>query len=83
MTNPTIVVLAYNRQPSLNNLLNSLSRAEYGVNHVNLVISIDYSDRHDVYNLAEDFNWEHVEKMIIKHLLVKRKNFQKKHIKVS
>jgi len=67
MTNPTIVVLAYNRQPSLNNLLNSLSRAEYGVNHVNLVISIDYSGLHDVYNLAEDFNWEHGEKIIIKH----------------
>ncbi|MDC0097507.1 glycosyltransferase family 2 protein [Flavobacteriaceae bacterium] len=67
MTNPTIVVLAYNRQPSLNKLLNSLSRAEYGVNHVNLVISIDYSGLHDVYNLAEDFNWEHGEKIIIKH----------------
>tara|TARA_B110000259_G_scaffold186892_1_gene239282 strand:- start:2076 stop:3311 length:1236 start_codon:yes stop_codon:yes gene_type:complete len=67
MTNPTIVVLAYNRQPSLNNLLNSLSKAEYGVDHVNLVISIDYSGRHDVYNLAEDFNWEHGEKIIIKH----------------
>jgi hypothetical protein len=67
MTNPTIVVVAFNRRKSLNNLLYSLSKAEYGVDHANLVISIDYSGLHDVYNLAEDFNWEHGEKIIIKH----------------
>ena len=67
MTNPTIVVVAFNRRKSLNNLLYSLSKAEYGVDHANLVISIDYSGLNDVYNLAEDFNWEHGEKIIIKH----------------
>tara|TARA_B110000090_G_C13152569_1_gene358302 strand:- start:66 stop:260 length:195 start_codon:yes stop_codon:yes gene_type:complete len=62
MTNPTIVVVAFNRRKSLNNLLYSLSKAAYGVDHVNLIISIDYSGLHDVYNLAEDFNWEHGQK---------------------
>lgn len=57
MTNPTIVIVAYNRQNALNNLLNSLSRAEHDCDNVNLIISIDYSGQHDVYNLAEDFNW--------------------------
>ena len=57
MTNPTIVIVAYNRQNALNNLLNSRSRAEYDCDNVNLIISIDYSGQHDVYNLAEDFNW--------------------------
>lgn len=67
MISPTIVVVAYNRQNSLSNLLSSLSGADYGDVQVNLVISIDYSGQNDVHNLAEYFNWEHGEKVIIKH----------------
>ena len=67
MTNPTIVVVAFNRQNSLNSLLYSLSKAEYGDNEVNLVISIDYSGHHNVYNLADSFDWVHGKKTIIKH----------------
>ena len=67
MCNPTIVVLAYNRQNSLKNLLNSLSKAEYDDIEVNVVISIDYSGHHDVYNLADSFDWKNGKKTIIKH----------------
>ena len=67
MCNPTIVVLAHNRQNSLNNLLYSLSKAEYVGDEVNLVISIDYSGQQEVYDLAVKFDWKNGKKTIIKH----------------
>lgn len=67
MNKPTLVVVAYNRQDSLNNLLHTLSRAEYGNEKVNLVISIDHSGHEDVYHLANHFKWTYGDKTVIKH----------------
>ena len=67
ITNPIIVVVAYSRLNSLENLLDSLSKAQYDDDEVNLVISIDYSGQQDVYNLADSFDWKNGKKIIIRH----------------
>lgn len=67
ITNPIIVVVAYRRLNSLENLLDSLSKAQYYDDEVNLVISIDYSGQQDVYNLADSFDWKNGKKIIIRH----------------
>jgi glycosyltransferase involved in cell wall biosynthesis len=67
MTNPTIVVVAYNRTASLQKLLNSLSQAEYSEDEVNLIISIDYSGDNKIYKAADAFQWQFGHKKIIRH----------------
>ncbi|SNY99632.1 glycosyltransferase [Flagellimonas pacifica] len=55
-----IVVVAYNRPRSLARLLNSLSRAKYPEQDVDLIISIDRGDNNrNVLEMANEFNWEH------------------------
>lgn len=63
---PTIIIVAYNRENSLKRLLKSVSKANYPNNDVKLVISIDKSDNEKIYNIANNFKW-HGEKRIIKH----------------
>jgi hypothetical protein len=67
MTNPSIVIVAYNREKSLANLLSTLSKAEYDNYEVNLVISIDYSGQQEVYDLVDKFDWKNGKKTIINH----------------
>jgi hypothetical protein len=67
---PAIVVVAYNRPKSLENLLNSISKANYGEENISLVISIDYTQEsiHDeVVKIAQEFSWKFGPKKIIKH----------------
>lgn len=64
MNEPTIVVIAYNRVHSLQRLLTSLSKADYPSTTINLHISIDASDSHEVAQLAENFNWKYGQKII-------------------
>lgn len=64
---PAIVVAAYNRVHSLQRLLRSLEQAIYPASPVRLVISIDGGGSEDVVNLAEQFNWTHGDKQIIRH----------------
>jgi hypothetical protein len=63
---PAIVVVAYNRTNSLKRLLTSLNKAVYHTN-VMLVISIDKSDNNDVCILAENFEWNYGDKVLIRH----------------
>ena len=63
--NPTIVVVAYNRDVPLKRLLNSLSKAYYD-SPVDLVISIDKNGNQDVYSLADSFSWPYGNKEVVK-----------------
>ena len=67
MLKPAIVVAAFNRRNSLERLLISLNNAQYDVNDIMLVISIDFSDQKDAYLIAKSFSWNYGEKKIIKH----------------
>ena len=60
-----IVVVAYNRPHSLSRILKSLSQAEYCHNDIDLIISIDRSDKnHDVLEIANEFKWQFGEKIV-------------------
>ncbi len=60
-----IVVVAYNRDVSLQRLLTSLAAANYPVNeNIPLIISIDKSNNPRVTELAEQFVWKHGEKIV-------------------
>lgn len=60
-----IVVLGYNRVSSLVRLLRSLATAEYGVGQVDLIVSIDYSDKQQsVANEVRRFRWPYGSKKI-------------------
>ncbi|WP_260284799.1 glycosyltransferase [Peribacillus aracenensis] len=65
--NIPIIVVAYNRDLSLKRLLNSLARAEYGNQKVDLIISIDKSQNEKVSEVARDFIWKYGEKTVIEH----------------
>lgn len=61
----TIIVTAYNRPFSLKRILSSIKNAEYPINNINLVISIDKSKSNDVLNVAENFQWNTVQKSLL------------------
>lgn len=67
MSKYAVVVIAYNRVNSIRRLLNSLSKANYEGDKVDLIISIDKSDTNDVVDYAEKFNWEHGKKKVKIH----------------
>ncbi len=78
MSKPTIVIIAYNREKSLQRLLNSLARASYPSEQITLHISIDSSNNAKVKELADNFDWKFGEKIVdlkpqnlglIKHVL--------------
>ncbi|MFT5860863.1 MAG: hypothetical protein ACI865_002979 [Flavobacteriaceae bacterium] len=64
MSNPGIVVIAYNREDSLRRLLKSLGNANYPSNQITLHISIDASDNPNVKPIADDFEWKYGEKIV-------------------
>jgi hypothetical protein len=59
-----VVAIGYNRTECLFRLLNSLNNADYNGDTVPLIISIDNSGTDAVYRIAEEFKWEHGEKII-------------------
>lgn len=67
VNNPTLVVVAYNRPQSLRRLLTSIQKSEYNNEQVHLIISIDFSDNNEVWQVAQDFQWEFGNKTLIKH----------------
>ena len=67
MTNPSIVVISYNRHDCLTRLLSSLSSAKYPAENIRLVISIDRSDNPKVLETAESFCWKHGTKEVVAH----------------
>ena len=73
-----IVVAAFNRPHALARLLASLQNADYGgYSNIQLLISIDYSDKEDCYALANNFTWIYGQKKIIRY---KENLGLKKHI---
>ena len=60
MIKPAIVAVGYNRPAGMKRLLDSLAKANYDVSDIQLIVSIDESDRSDeVEQVARSFNWEH------------------------
>jgi hypothetical protein len=65
---PAIIVVAYNRPACLERILSSLARADLkGHKDVTLVISIDGGGSSDVPRVAEQFEWQHGPKRVIRH----------------
>lgn len=62
-----IVVIAYNRVNSVERLLDSLNRVDYGEDTVDLIISIDNSGENSVENYAKSIEWNYGEKKIVAH----------------
>ena len=65
---PAIVVVAHQRDRSLNRLLLSIAQADYqSYNNIDLIISIDYSNSFQVAQVAHDFIWQFGSKQVIVH----------------
>lgn len=62
-----IVVITYNRAHSFKRLLHSIEQSVYSTKDIALIISIDKSDSHEIYELADTFNWQHGVKTVLKH----------------
>lgn len=62
-----IIVVGYNRDISLKRLLDSIDKAEYFNDLVDLIISIDKSDNERVAQVANDFEWMHGNKEVVEH----------------
>ncbi len=59
-----VVAVGYNRPDCMLRLLNSLNQADYCGDLVPLIISIDNSGNDSVLQIAEEFKWDHGEKII-------------------
>lgn len=64
MNKPAIVVIAYNREKSLQRLLNSIALARFPADEIPLHISIDASENKSVYQVAANFEWKFGNKII-------------------
>src|SRR5690606_27243452 len=78
MLKSALIVAAYNRPENLRQLLSMLSLSNYDGNSVDLVVSIDFSDKQiDVSEVVQKVDWVHGQKKII---LQKENLGLKKHI---
>lgn len=59
-----IVVIGYNRLPSIKRLLSSLINADYPTDDIPLVISIDCSGNEQLYDYVRNFKWPYGEKYV-------------------
>jgi len=59
-----IVVIGYNRLPSMKRLLKSLHDAHYNHNDIPLVISIDASGCRELYDYVQHFDWPYGDKYV-------------------
>lgn len=65
MKQMAIVVVGYDRPDSMRRLLQSLLRAEYDENNIDLIISLDRSDRqNELIALANEISWLYGEKIL-------------------
>lgn len=67
MKNLAIIVIGYNRSNALARLLESLSHIECQIDDVDLIISIEGSATVEVINVANEYEWNYGEKIIVKH----------------
>lgn len=77
MNNFALVIIAFNRVESLARLVNSLLRADYMGDHVDLVISIDNSGSDTVIKYAENIKWPYGK---LKIIVQKTRLGLKKHV---
>lgn len=63
----TIIVVGYNREDSIQRVLDSLARAQYIYSGIRLIISLDHSENKKVLQTAERFEWKYGEKIVIAH----------------
>ena len=61
------VVVAYNREKSLQRLLDSIKEVEFFGEKVDIIISIDKSENMKVVETARKYEWLHGEKIVIEH----------------
>ncbi len=59
-----VVVVGYNRVDSISRLLGSLCNANYGGDHVDLIISLDNCGKKHVERYAKKFEWKHGNKVV-------------------
>lgn len=64
MSELAIVVIAYNREKSLQRLLKSIALGHFPSEDITLHISIDASENKSVYQVATDFEWKFGRKII-------------------
>ncbi len=65
---PAIIIAAYKRPAALKRLLGSIAKADFGqYSDIPLVICIDKGNNNSVIRIAENFDWAHGTKTIIKH----------------
>ncbi len=62
---PAIIVVAFNRPNSLERILASLNKAEFQINDIPLIISIDKGDNDNVLQIANEFKWLNGTKQVI------------------
>lgn len=62
-----VIAVGYNRADALDRLLSSLAAAQYDYEDICLIISIDHSGCREVADVAENFVWEHGEKVVHSH----------------
>lgn len=60
-----ICIICYNRPDSLRRVFGSIERGCYDGDKVDLIVSIDYSGRDDVRNVADQLVWSHGDKRIV------------------
>lgn len=65
MSKIAIVIVTYMREKSLVRLLNSLLNVDYLGDTVDLIISIDFSGKESIKNVATNFNWKFGKKEIV------------------
>ncbi len=59
-----VVAVGYNRLSSLKRLLAALENAEYGSDHITLIISLDFYHEDILRVFAEKFHWSHGNKIL-------------------
>lgn len=63
---PAIVVVTYNRPDAIARILKTIAQANYGdYQDIQLVISVDKSDRTEVSTVAHEFDWAYGPKRVI------------------
>jgi len=64
---PAIILIAWNRPHCFRRLLESVQKASYPADDIQLVISIDGGGAEEVVKMAEQFQWNYGTKELIRH----------------
>lgn len=59
-----IIVAGYNREKSLQRILDRLGSCYYGKEEITLIVSLDFSGNSTLKRIADDFQWNYGEKIV-------------------